>query len=171
MPYSIEQLNSMDETAFVSALGAIFEDTPEIARRTWRYRPFADTNELYTRMSVIVKQFSVEEKLTLIRAHPDLGTRAKMAGASVKEQAGVGLDRLTRAEFDRFGNLNLAYRQKFGFPFIVAVREHTKESILEAFEERLQNDLDTEIDRSIVEIGKIARFRLADLLIESSRAL
>lgn len=162
MPYSIESLNQMDEEAFLSALGAIFEDTPEIARETWQYRPFTDIHSLYTRMIAIVNTFSLEKKLTLIRAHPDLGTRAKMADASVKEQAGVGLDRLTPEEFDRFQSLNQAYRDKFGFPLIIAVRNHTKESILENFAERLSNEVGEEIDRSIAEIGKIARFRLAD---------
>ncbi|MEG3438326.1 2-oxo-4-hydroxy-4-carboxy-5-ureidoimidazoline decarboxylase [Pannus brasiliensis CCIBt3594] len=162
MSYSIESLNQMDEAAFVSALGAIFEDTPEIARETWQYRPFTDVNSLYTRMIAIVNAFSLEEKLTLIRAHPDLGTRAKMADASVKEQAGVGLDRLTPEEFDRFQSLNQAYRDKFGFPFIIAVKNHTKESILDNFEERLSNEVGEEIDRAIAEIGKIAGFRLAD---------
>jgi 2-oxo-4-hydroxy-4-carboxy-5-ureidoimidazoline decarboxylase len=161
MPYSIAQLNQMDETAFVAALGAIFEDTPEIARETSYYRPFTDRHSLYQQMIAIVHYFSPEEKLALIRAHPDLGTRAKMAEASVQEQAGVGLDRLSPEEFDRFQNLNQAYRQKFDFPFIIAVKDHTKESILAAFEERLLNDGATEIDRALTEIGKIARFRLA----------
>jgi 2-oxo-4-hydroxy-4-carboxy-5-ureidoimidazoline decarboxylase len=166
MPYSIAQLNQMDENAFVAALGAIFEDTPEIAQETWQYRPFTDRHSLYQQMIAIVDYFSPEEKLALIRAHPDLGTRAKMAAASLQEQAGVGLDRLSPEEFDRLQNLNQAYRQKFDFPFIIAVKEHTQESILAAFEERLANEVATEIERAIAEIGKIAGFRLAEAIDE-----
>ncbi len=166
MSYSLSRLNQMSEADFVSALGAIFEDTPEIARLTWQYRPFSSFESLFQQMSALVHNLSLEEKLTLIRAHPDLGTRAKMAPASVKEQAGVGLDRLSPEEFDLFHHLNQNYRDKFGFPFIIAVRNHTKESILAAFEERLDNNPLTEIDRAIQEITTIAHFRLADSVSE-----
>jgi len=100
----------------------------------------------------------------LIRAHPDLGSKAKMADASVQEQAGAGLDRLTPEEFDRFQTLNAAYQERFGFPFVIAVRNHTKESILEAFDRRLENPSDTEIDQALEEITQIAEFRLLDLV-------
>jgi 2-oxo-4-hydroxy-4-carboxy-5-ureidoimidazoline decarboxylase len=113
-------------------------------------------------MVTIVNAFSPEEKLTLIRAHPDLGTRAKMTEASVQEQAGVGLDQLNGEEFERLQFLNQTYLQKFGFPFIIAVKVQTKATILEAFERRLQNDVSAEIEQAITEIAKIAWFRLAD---------
>ena len=100
------------------------------------------------------------EKLALIQAHPDLGSKAKMAEASVSEQAGAGLDRLSVEEFDRFQSLNQSYREKFSFPFIVAVKKHTKNSILEAFKQRLDNSIETEMQQAVAEICEIARFRL-----------
>lgn len=164
MPYSIAELNQMDQSTFVAKLGAIFEDTPTIAAEAWNQRPFADGEALYQAMVAVVNAMEESAQLTLIRAHPDLGSRAKMAETSVQEQAGVGLDRLSQEEYDRFHRLNQAYKDKFGFPFIIAVRNHTKTSILEAFDRRLQNDADTERQQAIAEITQIVRFRLQDLV-------
>lgn len=164
MPYSLSELNQLNQPAFIEALGAVFESTPAIAGRTWYYRPFADLTDLHQQMVGVVNAMSQEEKLALIRAHPDLGSRAKMAEASVKEQAGAGLDRLTPAEYERFQSLNQAYQEKFAFPFIIAVKNHTKDSILAAFDRRLQNPINTELQQALIEIAQIARFRLNDLV-------
>jgi 2-oxo-4-hydroxy-4-carboxy-5-ureidoimidazoline decarboxylase len=115
-------------------------------------------------MVKVVFEMSSEEKLALICAHPDLGTKAKMADASVKEQSGVGLDRLSPEEFDRFLRLNQVYRDRFGFPFIIAVRNHTKESILDEFEVRSNHSMEEEKQQALSEICQIARFRLEDLI-------
>ena len=108
----------------------------------------------------------IERKLALIRAHPDLAGRAAIAGeltaASTREQASAGLDRLSPEEYRRFHALNDAYRARFGFPFIIAVRENTRESILQSFEARLGNERDAEVRTALEEIGKIVRLRLAD---------
>jgi 2-oxo-4-hydroxy-4-carboxy-5-ureidoimidazoline decarboxylase len=164
MPYSLSELNRMTQADFVTALGAVFEDTPAIAQQVWHQRPFKDRIELYQCMVDAVKSASSAEKLELIRAHPDLGSKAKMAIASVQEQAGAGLDRLSPEEYDRFTALNRAYREKFGFPFIIAVKNHTKTSILEDFVHRLENSSATEIDRALSEIAQIAEFRLLELV-------
>ncbi|MBF2027785.1 MAG: 2-oxo-4-hydroxy-4-carboxy-5-ureidoimidazoline decarboxylase [Oscillatoriales cyanobacterium C42_A2020_001] len=164
MPYSIAELNQMTQAAFVDALGAVFEDTPAIARDTWNRRPFTNVDDLHQKMVSVVNGLSEDDQLDLICAHPDLGSKAKMAEASVQEQAGVGLDRLSPEEFERFQALNHQYREQFGFPFIIAVKNHTKTSILQAFEQRLQNDAKTEQQQAITEITQIARFRLADLI-------
>ncbi len=111
-------------------------------------------------MVTVVSAMTSAEKLALIQAHPDLGSKAKMAEASVSEQAGAGLDRLSVEEFDRFQFLNRSYREKFGFPFIVAVKNHTKTSILEAFKQRLDNSPETEMQQAVAEICEIARFRI-----------
>jgi len=142
----------------------VFENTPNIVRQVWEQRPFADVTELYERLEDAVFLLSQDEQIALIRAHPDLGSKAKMADASLQEQAGAGLDRLTPEEFDRFQTLNAAYQERFGFPFVIAVRNHTKESILEAFDRRLENPSDTEIDQALEEITQIAEFRLLDLV-------
>jgi len=160
MQYSLVELNQISQEEFTQALGAIFEHTPAIARRTWDDRPFASTADLHAKMVTVVSAMTPAEKLALIQAHPDLGSKAKMAEASVSEQAGAGLDRLSVEEFDRFQFLNREYREKFSFPFIVAVKKHTKTSILEAFKQRLDNSIETEMQQALAEICEIARFRI-----------
>ena len=167
MVYSIKELNQMSQADFVKHLGAVFEETPTIAQQAWQQRPFVDVDDLHQKMVTIVNAMSQTEQLALIRAHPDLGTKAKMAAASVQEQSGVGLDRLTAQDYARFQSLNQAYQTKFGFPFIVAVKNHTQSSILEAFEKRLEHSFSTEITQALTEISTIAHFRLVGL-IESS---
>ncbi|MCY7273493.1 MAG: 2-oxo-4-hydroxy-4-carboxy-5-ureidoimidazoline decarboxylase [Phormidesmis sp. CAN_BIN44] len=167
MGYSIAQLNQMSQLEFVERLGAVFEETPTIAQQVWEQRPFADVDDLHQKMIAIVKMMSQAEQLKLIRAHPDLGSKAKMAEASVQEQSGVGLDRLSSQEYARFQSLNQAYKDKFGFPFIVAVKNHSKSSVLDVFDRRLENSLSAEITQALVEISTIVHFRLMSL-IESS---
>ncbi len=161
---SVARLNQMSQDAFVQELGTVFEDTPTIAHQAWSDRPFADVADLHQKMVAVVNSMTPAEQLTLIRAHPDLGSKAKMADASIKEQAGAGLNQLTPAEYDRFHSLNQRYKDTFGFPFIVAVRNHTKSSILDAFERRLQNSVEVEQQQAIAEICQIAHFRLLDLV-------
>lgn len=162
--YAVKTLNQMSQDEFVAVLGEVFEHTPTIAAKAWEQRPFATLTELSQGLFNIVKGFSVDQKLALIRAHPDLGSKAKMAEASVQEQAGLGLDRLTPEEFDRFQTLNQNYRAKFGFPFIVAVKNHTKDSILADFEQRLKHSVAAERQQALHEIFQIAQFRLQNIV-------
>lgn len=164
MTYSIERLNQMSQEEFVAALGTVFERSPSISEKAWDDRPFADRDALYRSMVRIVQTSSHEEQLALFCAHPDLGTKAKMADASEEEQSGVGLDRLSPEEFERFQGLNELYRDRFGFPFIIAVKNQTKESILEAFEERLNHSMEEEQQQALTEICTIARFRLESMI-------
>ena len=163
MSYTIAELNQMNQAAFVEALGAVFEHTPAIARQAWTHRPFINVSDLHQKMVDVVQSLSQVEQLALIQAHPDLGSKAKMADASVKEQTGLGLNRLNSEEYERFQLLNQAYKNKFGFPFIVAVKNHTKTSILEAFERRLQNTMKAEMEQALREIAQIAKFRLMEM--------
>jgi 2-oxo-4-hydroxy-4-carboxy-5-ureidoimidazoline decarboxylase len=163
MIYSIAQLNQMSQDEFVTTVGFVFEQTPQIAHQAWVQHPFTSVTDLHEKMVAVVNTMSQAEQLALINAHPDLGSKAKMAEASVKEQTGAGLNELSQEEYERFHQLNQVYKNKFGFPFIIAVKNHTKTSILEAFEQRLQNQKEAEIQQAIVEITEIARFRLLDL--------
>lgn len=165
MGYTISELNQMSESAFVEAFGSVFEHTPAIATQAWPKRPFTDVNDLHQKMVDVVNNMTSDKQLALICAHPDLGSKLKMAEASINEQAGVGLDRLSLEEYERLKLLNQSYKDKFGFPFIIAVKNHTKDSILEAFEHRLQNTLDAEKQRALAEIAEIAKFRLIDLVL------
>jgi 2-oxo-4-hydroxy-4-carboxy-5-ureidoimidazoline decarboxylase len=138
---------------------ALFEHSPWVEARA-DARP--SSGDRHADLIAVVRDASPEEQLALIRAHPELAGKAAVAltEASAAEQASAGLDRLTQAEFDRFHALNAAYREKFGFPFIICVRLTDKAGILAAMERRLTNDRDTEIATALDEIGKIVRLRL-----------
>lgn len=168
MPFSIAELNAFSQEEFVAALGTVFEETPSIAAQTWHSRPFADRADLFQKLLVTRQQMTPAEKLALIRAHPDLGSKVKMAADSVQEQSGAGLDRLSPEAFDRFQTLNHAYKTKFGFPFIIAVRNHSRASILAEFDRRLQNSIAAETQQALTEITQIVQFRLGDRVVDST---
>jgi 2-oxo-4-hydroxy-4-carboxy-5-ureidoimidazoline decarboxylase len=157
---TLPQVNELRREDFIAALGWIFEDSPWVAERTWPHRPFTSLDRLHTAMIDAVASASREEQLALLRAHPDLGTRARMSEASTGEQAGAGLDRLTVHEFERLHRLNAAYRDKFGYPFLFAVKESSKQQILVALEQRLASDPQTEFDEALRQVSRIAWFRL-----------
>jgi 2-oxo-4-hydroxy-4-carboxy-5-ureidoimidazoline decarboxylase len=162
--FSLDQLNAMSAADFTAALGDIFEHSPWVAEATAAKRPFATLAALHEAMTAAVRAAPAETRLTLIKAHPDLAGKAARAGAltadSTQEQASVGLDRLSEAEFARFHALNDGYKAKFGIPFIICVRRHTKDSILSEFERRLAEDKDGAFDTALGEIFRIAALRL-----------
>ncbi|PWT93312.1 MAG: OHCU decarboxylase [Proteobacteria bacterium] len=157
---TIEQLNSLPREQFVEALGGIYEHSPWVAEHAWERRPFASLGELQDVMMAAVEASSPGVRLTLLRAHPDLGARLQMSPASTGEQAGAGLDQLTASEFERLRDLNLAYRAKFGFPFILAVKGATKAEIFAALERRFGNAVDDEFREAMRQVHRIAGFRL-----------
>lgn len=150
---------------FVEALGGIFEHSPWVARAVAGERPFADVDALHGAMVEAVRGAGDAAHLELIRAHPDLGTRLKLSDSSTAEQASVGLDQLSPEEFARFTELNDRYRDRFGFPFIIAVRDNTRAQILQAFERRMVNDRATEVSTALVQIARIARIRLDQVIV------
>jgi 2-oxo-4-hydroxy-4-carboxy-5-ureidoimidazoline decarboxylase len=162
----MDAINGLDRVAFVERFGPLFEHSPWVAETAWRDRPFADREELYEALVAAMNAAPRERKLALIRAHPDLAGRAAIEGtlteSSGREQASAGLDRLTPDEYAAFTRTNTAYRERFGFPFVVCVREHTKESILRVAAERLDHTEEEEIGVALEEIAKIARLRLED---------
>ncbi|MFC7395230.1 factor-independent urate hydroxylase [Scopulibacillus cellulosilyticus] len=161
---NFDLVNQMDRESFTGALGWIFEHSPWVAERSWEKRPFSDVSDLHDAMVGVVDAASYEEKLALLRAHPDLAARVRMANASVKEQSGAGLDKLSKEESEDFLSLNKAYTEKFGFPFILAVRGHTKETIRQSMLKRLQLSPEAEFKEALEQIYKIAGFRLNDFL-------
>jgi 2-oxo-4-hydroxy-4-carboxy-5-ureidoimidazoline decarboxylase len=146
----------------------VFEESPWIAREAWEARPFGSVDELHAAMVWVVEHSPRAARLELIRAHPDLAGKAAIAGeltpASTREQAAAGLDRLTPAQYERITALTAAYRERFGFPFVVCAREHTPDSIIAAAERRLEAHPDEEERTALDEIAKIARLRLDDLV-------
>lgn len=165
-PLSLKLLNSMNRTGFTTALGFAFELSPWVVERAWDERPYASVEAMHEAMMGVLRAASLADKLALIRAHPELASKAAIAkqltAESNAEQASAGLDRLTPEEFARFHQLNAAYRQRFGFPFIICVRLNDKASILRAMEARAANDEATEIAEAITQIGLISKLRLLD---------
>src|SRR5689334_13551740 len=157
---TLSNLNAMDRADFAAALASVFEGAPAFVAQAWDARPFASVAALYAA--------GAEQQVALIAAHPDLVGRAALAGTlsreSTQEQAAAGLDRLTPDEIAAFTRLNAAYRDRFGFPFVICARENKKESILAGFATRLEHTHAEEIDAALGEIAKIAALRLADLV-------
>jgi 2-oxo-4-hydroxy-4-carboxy-5-ureidoimidazoline decarboxylase len=164
MSFSIEVVNGLTQAEFVEALGWIFEHSPWVAERTWRHRPFGSFSALSDRMEAEVAAASHEERLALLRAHPDLGTRARISPSSTREQSDAGMDQLIAAEHAKLTELNNAYREKFGFPFLFAIKGSDKFAILEAFERRLESTCAVEFEEALRQVYRIARFRLETLI-------
>jgi 2-oxo-4-hydroxy-4-carboxy-5-ureidoimidazoline decarboxylase len=170
---TLADLNACSKDEFVAALANIFEYSPWIAEQAASARPFAGVNALFAAMKAVVDRAPSELRLALIKGHPDLANKTQRAAGltaeSNDEQNSVGLDRLSDAEYDAFERVNNAYRSKFGFPYVVCVRRHTKDSILRDFERRLPNDANTETQASIAEICRIAALRLDQLVTSDDR--
>lgn len=158
----------MDRAAFVARLGAIYEHSPWVAERVWPLQPFVSLEELHSAMQGAVLESERGKQLALVRAHPELLGRLagpdELTAASRHEQAASGLDRCSADELDRLQTLNLAYREKFGFPFVIAVRGLDTAQIIAHMAARLNNETEQELVACLHEIGRIARFRLEDLV-------
>jgi 2-oxo-4-hydroxy-4-carboxy-5-ureidoimidazoline decarboxylase len=168
---SIDAVNRMPPDQFVQRFGAVFEHAPWAAERAVAVRPFADRAALHAAMVDIVRRAGEAERLALLCGHPELGDRqliaaGRLTASSQSEQQGAGLDRLDPADAERLRRLNNAYRARFGFPFILAVKGRSKDEILAALEARIGNDRGAELDTAFAEVAKIAGFRLADLVME-----
>jgi 2-oxo-4-hydroxy-4-carboxy-5-ureidoimidazoline decarboxylase len=165
--YSIAEINSLSRDDFVRVIGPVFEHSPWIAEASWTKRPFANLDELHQALCGTVRDAGEEKQLGLIRAHPDLVGRAASAGtltpASTTEQASAGLDRLAPDEIAAFQKFNQAYRDKFGFPFVICARLNKKEAVLNGFRARLEHSRAKEIETALEEIAKIAKLRLQDI--------
>lgn len=155
----------MDRQRFTEALGGIFEHSPWVAEAAYPSGPFGSVVQLHEAMLESAMHADEGTKLSLLRAHPDLATRMKVSPLSAAEQQGAGLDSLTNEEHARLSEWNRKYTEKFGFPFILAVRGKSKDEILRSIAERVESNLELERDRAWAEIGKITRFRLEDLVI------
>lgn len=161
---TIGDLNLLDQTSFVAAIGWVFEHSPWVAERAFHARPFATLDALHAAMTEQVNRATFAESLALLKAHPDLGARARLSEASTAEQADAGLDSLTPGEFEQFHRLNAAYRNRFGFPFLLAVKGSTKHDILRALQARMEASPDDEYREALRQVYRIARFRLEDLI-------
>jgi xanthine dehydrogenase large subunit len=153
---------AIERQRFVKSVGWVFEDSPWVAERAWLRQPFESVAALHAAMKSAVEHATREEQLALLRAHPDLGANAKMSQASVGEQAGAGLDRLTPDEDAELRRLNAEYRDKFGFPFLLAVKGNTRHDILKALARRVEGAPEEEFRVALEQVYRIARFRLEE---------
>jgi OHCU decarboxylase len=157
-----------DREAFVARYGAVFEHSPWVAEAAWEAGPFDSVEALHAALVAAVERAPRERRLALIRAHPDLAGRAAIAGEltpdSTREQASAGLDRLTPEEYAAFTKANAAYRERFGFPFISCVREHSVASLLTWGRARLEREPDAEARTALAEVDKIVGLRLQALV-------
>jgi 2-oxo-4-hydroxy-4-carboxy-5-ureidoimidazoline decarboxylase len=167
-PVDMAPINAMDRAAFVQKFGGIFENSPWVAEKAWEKRPFAGLDDLHGAMVAVAKNAPATLQLALLQAHPDLAGKEAQAGtmtaSSVSEQASAGLNALSPTEFAELAGLNAAYKAKFGFPFIIAVRMHTKEGIFFEFKRRLQNETQTEFANDLQNVYAITRLRLNKML-------
>ena len=165
---TVADLNALGQTGFVAALGAVFEGLPWIVTQAWAERPFESLVHLHRALCAVMYGAPRQQQVALIQAHPDLVGRAALAGtlttASTREQAAAGLDRLSPDEIATFTRLNAAYRERFGFPFVICARENKKDSILAGFAARLDHTRDQEIATALDEVAKIALLRLRDIV-------
>ena len=164
-----DSINGLDLAAWRARFGAVFEHSPWVAERAWHERPFRSVDELHRAMARAVDQGSREQQLALVRAHPELAGReageGSLTAASSGEQGRLGFTSLSLAEFQAMRNLNRRYREKFGFPCIVALSLHAERaSVIAEMERRLGNDGETELRNALEQIRHIARGRLERIL-------
>lgn len=165
---TLAELNAMDRRGFVAALGGVFEHSPWIAERTFDARPFASVDALHAAMVGAMHSASRDEKLALVRAHPELAGRAmirnELTPDSSKEQSGAGLTRCTPEEYARLVDLNARYNATFGFPFILAVKGYDRAGVIAEFARRVERDAASEFGEALAQIERITRFRLDAML-------
>jgi 2-oxo-4-hydroxy-4-carboxy-5-ureidoimidazoline decarboxylase len=166
MKYTLEALNECNISEWQEALGWVFEHSPWVGEKAWIFRPFSSMEQLHQIMMQNVLEASHEMQITLIRAHPNLATKLQISDISQKEQHRAGLDRLTPEEFAEFTESNNTYMDLFDFPFILAVRGQTKETILASMRERIHHTPEMELEKALNEIRKITLLRLKDLITE-----
>jgi OHCU decarboxylase len=160
---ALEEVNSLGKREFAARLGGVFEHSPWIAERAWHRRPFRSLEDLHRAMLDAVA--SREEKLKLVRAHPELACGEALTVDSTSEQARLGFNALSRKELEEMNRLNRSYREKFGFPCIVALRLHAdRASVMAEMARRLQNQAEAELNCALEQIGHITRGRLEKIL-------
>lgn len=170
MPESltVASLSRLDRPAFVGAVGAVFEHSPWVMARAWEKRPFPSRAAFYAVLENILDEAGREDQLALIKAHPELAGKAAVRGEltadSAREQAGAGLSLCTPEEFASIQKLNRAYREKFGWPFIIAVKGFSRQGIIAEMIRRLGRTPDEEFAEALAQIVRIASFRLDDLI-------
>ena len=161
---SINNINKLNKSDFLSIFGNIFEKTEWIAEKVFDLKPFKSNDDLFSKMINLYEICDKEQILIILNSHPELAVEKKLTKDSSNEQSGASLNECTFEEFEEFKKLNIEYREKFGFPFIIAVKGKNKNNILNDFKKRIQNDLNSEFDEAKKQVMKIASFRFKDIV-------
>lgn len=165
--YRLDEINGMDRGAFVSVFGNVFEASPWIAEAAWHCIPFESRDDVIEKLCGVVRSAGRDRQLALLRAHPELGARKQLTGHSEDEQKNAGLKDHENSRIELLATLNRQYRDKFGFPFILAVKGLDPGKISGRFQERLENSQEDEFTECLEQVFRIARYRLGDLLGEA----
>ena len=166
---TIDKINKLSRSEFVEIFANIFEKTKWIAEKLYNQKPFDDFKDLCSKMLGIFETAGKETQLKILEAHPDLADKVTvnlLTSNSWSEQSNAGLDQCSEEEFNEFKNLNKSYRQKYGFPFVIAVKGKNKIEILSEFRKRILNSVDEEFNEAIIQVGKIANLRLNEINIK-----
>ena len=161
---SIDKFNKLSKAEFISIFGNIFEKTEWIAERCYESKPYNNLDELVSKMMKIFENIEKERHLEILNSHPDLAVEKKLTEDSKNEQKNASLNQCTDEEFVEFKKLNEEYKKKFGFPFIIAVKEKNKEEILNSFRQRITNNINLEFEEAKKQVKKIASFRLDEII-------
>ena len=161
---SIDKVNKLSKSGFISIFGNVFEKTEWIAQKSYDSKPYKNFEELFSKMMEIFENTNKENHIKILNAHPDLAVEKKVTEDSKNEQKIASLNQCTNEEFLEFKKLNEEYKKKFGFPFILAVKGNNKEEILNSFRQRITNNINLEFEEAKKQVKKIANFRLSKII-------
>ena len=161
---SINKVNKLNKSDFISIFGNVFEKTEWIAERVFDYLPYKNFDNLYLKFFKIYNESNKESIIKILNSHPELVVEQKLTNESKKEQKGAGLNECSKEEVEEFKKLNLNYKKKFGFPFIIAVKGKNKNDILSYFRTRIKNSFDEEFIEAKKQVGEIATFRFKEII-------
>ena len=161
---TIDNINSLNKSEFLSIFGNVFEKTESVALKVFELKPFKDFDDIILKMLNIYEEYDRDKILEILNSHPELAIEKKLTTDSKLEQTSANLNECSEEEFKEFRKLNIEYKTKFGFPFIIAVKGKNKNEILVNFRKRIQNDLNKEFFEAKNQVKKIASFRLKDIL-------
>ena len=161
---SIDKVNKLSKSDFISIFGNFFEKTEWIAQKSYDSKPYKNFEELFSKMMEVFENSNKESHIKILNAHPDLAVEKKLTKDSKNEQKNASLNQCTEKEFIEFKKLNEEYKKKFGFPFIIAVKGKNKEEILNSFRQRITNNINLEFEEAKKQVKKIANFRLSEII-------
>ncbi len=161
---TIDNISGLNKSEFLSIFGNVFEKTESVALKVFELKPFKDSDDIVSKMLKIYEEYDRDKILQILNSHPELAVEKKLTNESKLEQTSANLNECSEEEFEEFKKLNLEYKTKFGFPFIIAVKGKNKNEILINFRERIKNDLNKEFLEAKNQVKKIASFRLKDIL-------